>query len=86
VRGHPTAFGGLCLADSRCLYSFIVYPFGLFSSAIVNTITGGSDKLTTVFAWNVVINAFYLPGTIGGSLIVDVVKVRVPLVRESDSR
>jgi len=62
------------------LYDFIVYPFGLFSSAIVNTITGGSDKLTTVFAWNVVINAFYLPGTIGGSLIVDVVKPKRQMI------
>ncbi|GAA6060458.1 hypothetical protein JCM10212_000886 [Sporobolomyces blumeae] len=53
------------------IYDFIVYPFGLFSSQIVDTITGGSDKLTTVFAWNIVINAFYLPGTIGGSFLLD---------------
>ncbi|GAA5954253.1 hypothetical protein JCM3765_005332 [Sporobolomyces pararoseus] len=53
------------------IYDFIVYPFGLFSSEIVDTITGGSTKLTTVFAWNVIINAFYLPGTIGGSFLLD---------------
>ncbi|GAA5856488.1 hypothetical protein JCM5353_002088 [Sporobolomyces roseus] len=36
----------------------------LYDFIIVDTITGGSTKLTTVFAWNIIINAFYLPGTI----------------------
>ncbi|BGP02934.1 hypothetical protein RTBOTA2_005793 [Rhodotorula toruloides] len=53
------------------LYDFITYPFGLFSSVIVDTVTGGSDKLTTVFAWNIVINAFYVPGCFFGALTVD---------------
>ncbi|GAA6030862.1 hypothetical protein JCM8097_008912 [Rhodosporidiobolus ruineniae] len=53
------------------VYDFITYPFSLFSSQIVDTITGGSDKLTTVFAWNVCINAFYIPGAWGGALLVD---------------
>ncbi|GAA6009062.1 hypothetical protein JCM11491_005732 [Sporobolomyces phaffii] len=65
---------GVCIG--WWLYDWIgsdiqVYPFGLFSSEIVDTITGGSTKLTTVFAWNVIINAFYLPGTIGGSFLLD---------------
>ena len=47
------------------------YPFGLFSTRIVDIITGGSDKLSTVFVWGVVINAFYLPGTFVGALMVD---------------
>ncbi|GAA5899751.1 uncharacterized protein JCM6883_005978 [Sporobolomyces salmoneus] len=51
--------------------SFMLFFRGLFSSEIVDTITGGSTKLTTVFAWNIVINAFYLPGTIGGSFLLD---------------
>jgi len=53
------------------LYDFITYPFGLYSSTIVNNITGGTDDLTVVFGWNVVINLFYMPGTIIGAFIVD---------------
>ncbi|KAJ7183190.1 MFS Git1p-related glycerophosphoinositol and glycerophosphocholine permease [Mycena filopes] len=52
------------------LYDFIVY-FGIYSSTVVDTITGGDTSLTTVFGWNVVINLFYMPGTIGGAFIVD---------------
>ncbi|KAJ7911484.1 metabolite transporter [Mycena leptocephala] len=53
------------------LYDFIVYPFGIYSSTVVDTITGGNSSLTTVFGWNVVINLFYMPGTIIGAFIVD---------------
>jgi MFS family permease len=53
------------------LYDFIVYPFGLYSSIIVDRITGGNSSLTIVFGWNVIINLFYIPGTFGGAMIVD---------------
>jgi len=53
------------------LYDFIVYPFGIYSSTVVDTITGGNSSLTTVFGWNVVINLFYMPGTIIGAFVVD---------------
>ncbi|KAI0787864.1 metabolite transporter, partial [Fomes fomentarius] len=53
------------------LYDFIVYPFGLFSSTVTDTVTGGSDSLSVVFGWNVVINLFYIPGTVGGAFVVD---------------
>ncbi|PPQ65301.1 hypothetical protein CVT26_000261 [Gymnopilus dilepis] len=53
------------------LYDFIVYPFGIYSSIIVDRVTGSSDSLTVVLGWNVVINLFYMPGTIGGAFIVD---------------
>ncbi|KAJ7163975.1 putative metabolite transporter [Mycena crocata] len=53
------------------LYDFIVYPFGIYSSTVVDTITGGDSSLTTVFGWNVVINLFYMPGTIIGAFVVD---------------
>lgn len=33
--------------------------------------TGGSDALSVVFGWNVVINLFYMPGTLGGAFAVD---------------
>ncbi|BGP19487.1 glycerophosphoinositol permease [Rhodosporidiobolus nylandii] len=61
------------LGVSLCwfVYDFITYPFGLFSSIIVDQVSGGSDALSTVFALNLLINAFYLPGAIGGALLVD---------------
>ncbi|KAG6908326.1 hypothetical protein DXG01_005237 [Tephrocybe rancida] len=53
------------------LYDFITYPFGIYSSTIVDSITGGSTTLTVVFGWTVVINLFYIPGTIIGAFCVD---------------
>ncbi|KAG7095028.1 hypothetical protein E1B28_005819 [Marasmius oreades] len=53
------------------LYDFIVYPFGLYSSTILNNVTGGSDSLVVVFGWNVVLNLFYIPGTVIGAFIID---------------
>lgn len=53
------------------IYDFITYPFGIYSSTIVSNITGGSTALTVVFGWNVVINLFYMPGTILGAFVVD---------------
>ncbi|KAF8640266.1 hypothetical protein AX16_010161 [Volvariella volvacea WC 439] len=53
------------------LYDVIVYPFGLYSSIIVNNITGGATDLHVVFGWNVVINLFYMPGTLLGAFVVD---------------
>jgi len=53
------------------IYDFIVYPFGLYSSTIIDSITGGDTRLSTVFGWNVVINLFYMPGTLGGAFLLD---------------
>ncbi|KAF7327429.1 MFS Git1p-related glycerophosphoinositol [Mycena kentingensis (nom. inval.)] len=53
------------------IYDFIVYPFGIYSSTVVDTITGGNSSLTVVFGWNVVINLFYMPGTLIGAFVVD---------------
>lgn len=66
-------YGGRLAAISFTwfLYDFIVYPFGIYSSIIVDRITGGSADLTIVFGWNVIINLFYMPGTIGGAFVVD---------------
>ncbi|RXW25591.1 hypothetical protein EST38_g212 [Candolleomyces aberdarensis] len=62
------------------LYDFIVYPFGLYSSIIVDNITGGSTDLEIVFGWNVVINLFYMPGTLGGAFIVDYLGPKYTLI------
>ncbi|KNZ72939.1 putative metabolite transport protein, partial [Termitomyces sp. J132] len=53
------------------LYDMVVYPFGIYSSIIVNNITGGSEDLTVVFGWNVVINLFDMPGSILGAFVLD---------------
>jgi len=53
------------------IYDFITYPFGIYSSTIVDTITGGKTSLSIVFGWATVINLFYMPGTIGGAFVVD---------------
>ncbi|EIN09771.1 MFS general substrate transporter [Punctularia strigosozonata HHB-11173 SS5] len=60
---------GVCI--SWFLYDFIVYPFGLYSSTITDNITGGDSRLSVVFGWSVVINLFYIPGTVGGAFLVD---------------
>ncbi|KAJ3510088.1 hypothetical protein NLJ89_g4872 [Agrocybe chaxingu] len=66
-------YGGSLAAISFTwfLYDIIVYPFGLYSSIIIDRITGGNTALSVVFGWNVVINLFYMPGTLGGAFIVD---------------
>jgi MFS family permease len=61
----------VALATSWFIYDFIVYPFGLYSSVIVNNVTGGSSALSVVLGWNVVINLFYMPGTVIGAFIID---------------
>ncbi|KAF7970998.1 hypothetical protein HWV62_22253 [Athelia sp. TMB] len=63
--------GLLALSTSWFIYDFITYPFGLYSSTVVDSITGNSDSLTVVFGWSVIINLFYMPGTIGGAFAVD---------------
>ncbi|KAI0251158.1 metabolite transporter [Lactifluus subvellereus] len=55
------------------IYDFITYPFGIYSSTIVDTITGSNTSLSVVFGWATVINLFYMPGTIGGAFVVDYV-------------
>lgn len=65
--------GLLAISTSWFLYDFIVYPFGLYSTTVVNNVTGGTDSLAVIFAWGVVINAFYLPGAILGSFVIDII-------------
>jgi len=52
------------------LYDFITYPFGLFSSAVLAGINP-NPSLHQNLGLNVVINLFYLPGTIIGAFCVD---------------
>ncbi|KAF8956504.1 putative metabolite transporter [Flammula alnicola] len=59
--------GSLAAISCSCMTSlFIPLAFTPRSSLI-----GGSSDLTVVLGWNVVINLFYMPGTLGGAFIVD---------------
>ncbi len=57
--------------SSDTVYDFISYPFSIYSSTIVDIITGGASDLKTVFQWNIIINSCYVPGTLGGALMVN---------------
>ncbi|OJA16409.1 hypothetical protein AZE42_05503 [Rhizopogon vesiculosus] len=63
--------GLLGISLSWFIYDFITYPFGLYSSTITNAVTGGNESLSVVFGWSVVINLFYIPGTIIGAFFID---------------
>ncbi|KIK62445.1 hypothetical protein GYMLUDRAFT_260189 [Collybiopsis luxurians FD-317 M1] len=54
-----------------CLFDFVVYPFNIYSSTVINNITGNSDSLVVIFGWNVIINLFSVPGTVGGAFVID---------------
>ncbi|RDB15674.1 hypothetical protein Hypma_003936 [Hypsizygus marmoreus] len=45
--------------------------FGIYSSTVLNNITGGSTDLAIIFGWNVVINLLYVPGALLGAFVVD---------------
>jgi len=69
VKRYWKGLFGLSLA--WFIYDFITYPFGIYSSTITNNVTGGNTSLTVVFGWSVVINLFYIPGTVIGAFAVD---------------
>ncbi|KAG2132689.1 major facilitator superfamily domain-containing protein [Suillus bovinus] len=62
------------------IYDFVTYPFGLYSSTITDTITGGSSSLAVVLGWSAVINLFYMPGTIIGAFVVDRMGPKVTMI------
>ncbi|KAI9800948.1 MAG: hypothetical protein M1833_003085 [Piccolia ochrophora] len=49
----------------------LVINFSIYSSAIIETILGDSAPLWKSFAWSILINAFLLPGCIGGAYLSD---------------
>ncbi|KAG1859191.1 major facilitator superfamily domain-containing protein [Suillus tomentosus] len=61
------------------IYDFITY-FVLYSSTITDTVTGGNSSLTVVFGWSVVINLFYIPGTVIGAFFVDLMGPKATMI------
>jgi len=53
------------------IYDFITYPFGIYSSTITDVVVGENTSLAVVFGWSVVINLFYIPGTVIGAFVID---------------
>jgi MFS family permease len=78
VKRYWKSLFGLSLA--WFIYDYITYPFGIFSSTITDNVTGGSTSLTVVFGWSVVINLFYIPGTIIGAFSVDYLGPKVTMI------
>jgi hypothetical protein len=75
-------YGGRLLVISLIwfIYDFLVYSFGLYSSAILNNLYPDGTPLTTVFGWNTVIMLFNLPGSLLGAKASDAFGPRACLV------
>lgn len=65
------------------LYNFSSYAFGIYSSLIITKLLdnddGGTVSLAQSFAWNVLFNAFYLPGSFLGAIFADYIGPRLTL-------
>ncbi|KAI6145283.1 glycerophosphodiester transporter [Pisolithus tinctorius] len=70
----------LGLSFAWFIYDFIMYPFGIYSSMIMNNITGGSSSLMIVFGWSVVISLFYVPGTVFGTFLIDCFDLKTVMI------
>ncbi|KAK7721914.1 glycerophosphoinositol permease [Botryosphaeria dothidea] len=54
------------------IYDFSAYAFGIYSSTILSNLLGEDARLWKSFAWNILINFFYIPGCLIGSFLADV--------------
>lgn len=70
----------LAVAAIWFIYDFCSYGFGYYSSTITDTVAPKGSPLWKVFGWNTVINAFYVPGALLGSVIADWIGPRKTLV------
>lgn len=62
------------------IYDFSAYSFSIYSGPILaNIFDQDSAPLTTVFGWNTVINLFYIPGTMLGAPLSDLIGPRYAL-------
>ncbi|KAG2225157.1 hypothetical protein INT45_009486 [Circinella minor] len=51
-------------------YDAVSFPNGVFSTIIIDTAAPGGTLIQTT-AWNILLYAFYLPGSLGGALVID---------------
>ncbi|KAK0554552.1 glycerophosphoinositol permease [Tilletia horrida] len=53
------------------IYDWVSYPAGLYSDYIVGQVLGPDASFQANLGWGVVINLFYIPGTLLGALVND---------------
>ncbi|PWN91093.1 MFS general substrate transporter [Acaromyces ingoldii] len=69
VRTYWRRIVGTCLCWA--LYDAVSYPFGLFTSTIIDQLSGGQSTLIRSIGYGTVINLFYIPGCLVGSFAMD---------------
>lgn len=69
-----------CLFRFLTYSQFSTYAFGIYSSSILAGIYSDSAPLTTIFGWNTVINLFYIPGTMIGAFVSDIIGPKYTLI------
>ncbi|KAG0025263.1 hypothetical protein BGZ82_010123 [Podila clonocystis] len=52
-------------------YNFISYPFGIFAGTILDSALGTTGSFVQIAQWMLLLNCFYLPGSLGGALAAD---------------
>ncbi|KAG9321524.1 hypothetical protein KVV02_007969 [Mortierella alpina] len=52
-------------------YNFISYPFGIFAGTILDSAIGSEATFVQTAEWMLLLNVFYLPGSISGALASD---------------
>ncbi|AMD21658.1 HFL198Wp [Eremothecium sinecaudum] len=60
-------------------YDVSSYSFGTYSSYVVYTITGDNASFAVIFAWNILLNCFYMPGAFLGAIFADYLGPRLTL-------
>jgi hypothetical protein len=53
------------------IYDFSSYSFGIYSSSILANLLGKDEPLWKTFAWNILLNFFYMPGCVLGAFLSD---------------
>jgi len=53
------------------IYDWVTYPAGLYGSFILERVLPPDASFQSTLGWNVVINLFYIPGTLIGALVND---------------
>lgn len=54
------------------IYDFVYFPTSMFSGIILDRVASNAPLITTC-AWNILINAFYVPGMLISGALVDII-------------
>ncbi|KAF2279131.1 MFS general substrate transporter [Westerdykella ornata] len=53
------------------IYDFSAYSFGIYATDILANLLGDDAPLWKSFAWNILLNFFYMPGCLAGAFVAD---------------